>query len=178
MEQIKNMELGWIEQDGPVGDIQADVVSRIGPQAENVRFLIGGLANRNYAIGSDKVLRVYGRPDCKKSLELEDRLNNAIWRNFSSPKTVIKGEDYLLQNQLKYREFTESRSDGRLAGKVLGEIHGADCRMAQGHNSGLAGIFRSKPLTRRVITIMERVFSSISDKKTHLNKDVFCMRHI
>ncbi|MES3008849.1 MAG: aminoglycoside phosphotransferase family protein [Pseudomonadota bacterium] len=167
---MKNLEIGWIEQDGPVGDVQRDVVSRIGAQSVNVRFLSGGLANRNYALGSDKVLRVYGRPKCENSIEIEDFLNNVDWKNFSSPLTIFRGEDYLLQKFLQYREFTESSRDGHLAGRVLGEIHAAGCGNAVRYNMKLAEIFRARPLTQKIITTMEWAFNSISEKKSHFPK--------
>lgn len=169
---MKNLELGWIEQDGPIGDVHQDVVSRIDAEPVDVRFLSGGLANRNYAIGSDKVLRVYGRPEYSRSIELEDCLNNAAWRNFASPVTLLKGDDYLLQKLLQYREFTESGSDGDVAGRVLGEIHAANYSIVAGYNSGLAEMFSSRPLTQTVTAVIEWAFNSISEKKTHLQEEV------
>ena len=80
MAVLSNPEKSWRR---PGEDLQAsrsELEARLGATIEEVQVLSGGLANSNYLIGKDRVLRVYRRD--RGALAKEAALLRMKWERF------------------------------------------------------------------------------------------------
>jgi hypothetical protein len=89
-ERFPNSESSW-HADRRVTDVEYSVIaSRLGEVDEEVACLSGGLANDNFRIGSDRVLRIYRRDI--GALVREQALLSRPWRHLRASSRASRAE--------------------------------------------------------------------------------------
>jgi thiamine kinase-like enzyme len=144
---LLNLETRWIEEDGPKEPDSSEVIERLGTVCEHSKFLSGGLANHNYDLGDERILRIYKRSPQNSTLELESKLNDSQWKSFETAATLGRGTDYLVQKKLYFHELEDSSEHGKVAGNSIGEMHSTKPSMVTGHNEFLSTLFTTPRLS-------------------------------
>lgn len=103
---------------------------RLGPVAEPVTPLGGGLANLVLRVGEHRVLRIYQRDVAQ--LGLEASLLARPWRTFRVPEVLARGADFLVLEHVPHGPLPDSAASGAAVGAALAEIHGNEAP-AHGH---------------------------------------------
>lgn len=159
---MRNLETRWIDEDGPKVAETSEAFDRLGSLSTQCVLLSGGLANHNYDLGDERILRIYKRSSRSSTIDLELKLNDRRWQSFNTAKTIAQGADYLVQKKLYFSELLDSSEHGSIAGKALGEIHSAPVSLVQGHNEFLSLIFSTSCLSK---LISEKLNWAISSKE-------------
>ncbi len=121
MRTLPNAETRWQRKPELLEFRQADVEQRLGPCAEPITLLSGGLANLNLRIGDERVLRIYRRD--AKELPKEAALLQRNWTSFRVPRVLDRGTDYLLLEYVEHAPLPDSEGSGALVGTALAEVH-------------------------------------------------------
>ena len=100
-----NLESRWILEEGPTKPSNNEVEERTGNAGAEATFLTGGLANHNYDIGNESILRIYKRSQQSSTIDLESNLNGLDWMSFETPKTLEHGSDFLIQKSSTSRNW-------------------------------------------------------------------------
>ena len=116
-----NPESAW-HAEHHIADVDEDAVrSRLKIGNASITRLSGGLANDNYQIGSDRVLRIYRRD--ADSLPLEATLLSRPWQQLRTPRILDRGADFLVLEFVGHRVLHNTYDDGLAIGTALCEIH-------------------------------------------------------
>jgi thiamine kinase-like enzyme len=164
-EQLQNLETTWIEEDRSVISDFKEVQDRLGKINKDCSFLSGGLANHNYDLGNNRILRVFKRTTDTSTIDLESSLNDLDWKSFCTAKTLARGPDYLVQEKLLFSELEDNSTHGSVSGLALGEIHNTQPSIATNHNKFLSSLFSIYPLSD---LISKKLVWAISSKKSIL----------
>jgi aminoglycoside phosphotransferase (APT) family kinase protein len=118
---LRNPEHEWERPTVPAANVRAEVERRIGPTAEPLTLLGGGLKNLNVRVGQEHVLRIHrdGTTDVAK----EAALLRWPWRSFVVPPLLAAGDDYLLLGHVAHERVPDDAAAGAAVGRALAEIH-------------------------------------------------------
>ncbi|MCU1283014.1 MAG: hypothetical protein JWM53_6560 [bacterium] len=116
---LRNPERAW-HHPAPTID-RAEVERRIGPTAEPLQTLSGGLANLNVRVGTDRVLRM--RRGEAERLAAEPALLTRPWRSFRTPAVLATGSDFMLLEYVEHGPLPDTAEHGAAVGRALAEIH-------------------------------------------------------
>lgn len=118
---LRNPEREWERSIVPAETLRAEVERRLGPTAEPLALLGGGLKNLNVRVGQERVLRIHR--DGKADVAKEAALLRWPWRSFVVPPLLATGDDYLLLGHVAHAPLPDDAAAGASVGRALAEIH-------------------------------------------------------